>query len=219
MTTQKMPVLYVKLTATASVREKEIRLGQVAELWCQPEEMQAYWEGLLLQTVEAGKKKRYVWSALDILERIHRENQEVDVRFLGAEDVVVDCRRTPDKTSLWSRLQTAAVGLVAFVGGGFAIMTFNNDVDVGKIFETIYQRVMHEASNGRTVLEASYSLGLFLGIVLFFNHLAGWKLTEDPTPLEVQMRQYEKDVAEAIVDYAQSGSGTSAKSGEKGGEN
>lgn len=219
MSTQEKPVLYVKLTETASVREKEIRLGQVAELWCPSKKTQTYWEGLVLQTVEPGEKKRYVWSALDILERIQHEDENVDVRFLGAEDVVVDCRRTPDKSSLWCRLQTAAVGLVAFVGGGFAIMTFNSDVDVGTIFGEIYQRAMHEASSGRTILEASYSLGLFLGIVLFFNHLAGWKLTEDPTPLEVQMRQYEKNVAEAIVDYSQTGNGKSAESGAKGGAN
>ena len=54
-------------------------------------------------------------------------------------------------------------------------------------------------SDGYTILEISYSLGLSVGIILFFNHFAGKKITMDPTPLEVQMKQYEQDVSTAII--------------------
>ncbi len=78
-------------------------------------------------------------------------------------------------------------------------MTFNSDVDVGTIFRNLYQLATGEASDGRTVLEWTYSLGLFLGIVIFFNHVSKLQVTDDPTPLEVQMRKYEQDVTTAII--------------------
>ena len=66
-------------------------------------------------------------------------------------------------------------------------MTFNNDVDIPKLFAQIYQQFTGTPSSGFTVMEFSYSIGLGLGILLFFNHFGGRKITADPTPLEVEM--------------------------------
>ena len=45
-----------------------------------------------------------------------------------------------------------------------------------------------------TFVELFYSVGLALGIFLFFNHVPGKKVTNEPTPIQVQMRLYEQDV-------------------------
>ena len=57
-----------------------------------------------------------------------------------------------------------------------------------------------ETSTG--VLELSYSLGIPLGIILFFDHFSKLKMDSDPTPLQVELRLYEKDVNEAIIENA-----------------
>ena len=56
---------------------------------------------------------------------------------------------------------------------------------------------------GVSVLEISYSIGLALGIILFFNHFGRKKITSDPTPIEVEMYKYETDVNAAIVETAE----------------
>lgn len=45
----------------------------------------------------------------------------------------------------------------------------------------------------------AYSLGLFIGIIVFFNHGAKKKFSDDPTPLQVQMRQYEQEVNQTVI--------------------
>ena len=55
-------------------------------------------------------------------------------------------------------------------------------------------------SGGFTVLEISYSLGIGLGVVLFFNHFGRLKITDDPTPMEVQMRMYEDEVDATVLE-------------------
>ena len=57
-------------------------------------------------------------------------------------------------------------------------------------------------SDGFTAIEISYSIGLAAGIIIFYNHIGGKRLTSDPTPLEVEMRNYERDVNQAIVETA-----------------
>ncbi len=78
-------------------------------------------------------------------------------------------------------------------------MTFNNDASVGDVFKEVYKIVMGRESDGFTILELSYSIGLMLGIVLFFNHFSVWKLSTDPTPLEVEMRLYEDNISKTLI--------------------
>ena len=46
----------------------------------------------------------------------------------------------------------------------------------------------------------AYAVGLFIGIVIFYDHFAGQKLSKAPTPLEVEMDKYDKDVLESVID-------------------
>ena len=51
-------------------------------------------------------------------------------------------------------------------------------------------------------MEVSYSIGLAAGIIIFFNHIGGRRLTKDPTPIEVEMAIYEEDVEKALIKTA-----------------
>jgi stage V sporulation protein AA len=39
-----------------------------------------------------------------------------------------------------------------------------------------------------------------VGIIVFFNHFMGKKITDDPTPIEVEMALYETEVVETVLD-------------------
>ena len=52
------------------------------------------------------------------------------------------------------------------------------------------------------MLEVSYSIGIIIGILVFFNHFGKKRFTVDPTPLEVQMRLYENDIQTTLVEDA-----------------
>ena len=87
-----------------------------------------------------------------------------------------------------------------FFGAAFSIMTFNTDVDVGTLFQKIYFQVTGKISSGFTILEISYSIGLAIGVLFFFNHFSHLKFSADPTPMQVQMRKYEDDVNTTILE-------------------
>ena len=36
--------------------------------------------------------------------------------------------------------------------------------------------------------------------VIFYDHFAGQKLSKAPTPLEVEMDKYDKDISESVID-------------------
>ena len=82
-------------------------------------------------------------------------------------------------------------------------MAFNNDVSTTDMFGRFYTLLTGEQSDGFTILELSYSLGLSAGIVAFFNHIGGRRLTKEPTPIEVEMRLYEDDVNTTLIKTAE----------------
>ena len=89
-----------------------------------------------------------------------------------------------------------------FFGTAFTIMAYHNDIGIVMLFREVYHIFMGYYPEGPNVLETSYSIGLGLGIVLFYNHIGKRKLTKDPTPIEVAMYQYEQDVDYALIDLA-----------------
>ena len=54
-------------------------------------------------------------------------------------------------------------------------------------------------------MEIAYSVGIGLGVVFFFNHFGPRKLTQDPTPMEVEMRVYEDQVNTTLIDQEDRG--------------
>ena len=108
-------------------------------------------------------------------------------------------------TSARSSYRTSNVNsqvLISFFGTGFTIMAFHNDISINRLFSRVYEQVMGYTPQGYTILEIAYSLGLTVGIIVFFNHIGGRRLTKDPTPIEVEMRVYETDVNKALIETA-----------------
>ena len=86
-------------------------------------------------------------------------------------------------------------------------MAYHNDIGIRDVFDQISQLVMGASDKelvqtGAAVLEVAYSVGLGLGIIIFFNHVGGRKITKDPTPIEVALRKYEQDVDTTVIETA-----------------
>ena len=192
--------LYLKLNQISEIHEKRVYLKDIAEIYSDDPALMAKCRALKIRTVPDDHNGRYVGSVITVLEKIYELDPQIQINNLGETDFIIDFQkpRPPRYLSAW--LKTAAVCLISFFGAAFAIMTFNNDVDIPALFEQIYTQVTGQPTTGNTVLEISYSLGIGLGVLFFFNHFGRIKLTDDPTPMQVQMRLYEDDVNTTIIE-------------------
>jgi stage V sporulation protein AA len=99
--------------------------------------------------------------------------------------------------------KTIVLCVLIFFGSAFTIMAFNNDISVSEMFAKLYEQIMGVPENGVSPLEICYSIGLAVGICVFFNHVGRKKITPDPTPIQVEMRKYEKDIDTAFIENAE----------------
>ncbi|HIQ75657.1 MAG TPA: stage V sporulation protein AA [Candidatus Cottocaccamicrobium excrementipullorum] len=194
--------VYLKVNSITQVHHKEILLKDVASLFCSDQKILERCQSLPIFKVKDNKEKRYVQDVMPIIQKITQLGQGIQVVNLGETDFILDYRPLAPPKLFWQWMKTIFVCIVCFFGAAFAIMTFNNDVDVPALFSDLYQLVTGKESSGFTILEASYSFGLSAGIIVFFNHFAKWKLNADPTPLEVEMRTYEEDISRTLIENA-----------------
>jgi stage V sporulation protein AA len=142
-----------------------------------------------------------VCTAAKLIEEIHTLYPKLQVQIVGEADVLLQYRKEPPG-KMWQRIKLTAICLLLFFGAFFTIMAFHNDIGITDVFEKFYYQVAGRQKPKLSVLEISYSLGLLIGIMAFYNHFSVHKLTHDPTPVQVELRKYEKDVDTAIVENA-----------------
>src|SRR5699024_7573336 len=179
-----------------------IVIGHIAQMWCKDKDVLSKCMALKLTNIPT-QKGRYLYSVFDIVQLIQQNYPDVEVENLGETDFIVEYGLNQKGNKIWEWVRTLFISIIIFFGAAFAIMTFNNDVGVSDVFQKIYQLVTGAESNGFTAIESGYSIGLPLGILVFYNHFSKKKVTSDPTPLEVEMRLYEQDLNTAIIKDAE----------------
>jgi stage V sporulation protein AA len=194
--------LYIKGDRNVEVTKQDVTLGDILSMECSNKEIIPKVSVLKILKIPQGKEHRYVVSVLKIIACIHEQYPSIDVQNIGETDIIVTYENQKTKGKTWHVVKTAFVSVLVFVGAMFSIMTFNNDVDVPDLFTQVYEFATGTKSDGFTVLEVSYSVGITLGILTFFNHFGKKRFTVDPTPLEVQMRTYENEIQTALIETA-----------------
>ncbi|SHJ95086.1 stage V sporulation protein AA [Hespellia stercorisuis] len=203
---EKKETVYIKGDRNVEVKEREIRLGDVVSLECANSAMAAKLKCLKLMTIPEQGEHRAVVSVLRLIACIHEHYPNVDVQNMGETDLIITVENQKTPGGVAEALKVAAVVLITFAGSAFSIMAFNNDVSTTKLFSQVYELVTGSKSNGFTILEVTYCVGLIIGILVFFNHFGKKRFSVDPTPMEVEMRLYENDIATTVTEtYARKG--------------
>lgn len=192
--------VHLKIEKNVQVHDYMVYLKDIAEVTTADKALENKIKALRLPARTVPGPGRYPLSVMEVISLILTEFPTVDVDNIGEADFILTYEKKKHPGGFVSWTKTILVALIAFFGAAFAIMTFNNDVDIPKLFSQLYEQFTGNASDGFTILEISYSIGIGVGVLVFFNHFAGKKFTADPTPMEVEMRSYEDQVDTTLIE-------------------
>ncbi len=144
---------------------------------------------------DENKNARYIVTMIDVINTIWRHYPEVDIESLGDADIIIEYRKKkPVHHDKWEWAKVMGVCFVILAGSTVAVMTYNTDAALRKTFTVLNQIFTGRNTAQPYILSISYSLGMTLGVLLFFNHIGTKRITDDPTPMEVEMKNYEQDI-------------------------
>lgn len=194
--------LYVNVKRSQVVTKSHIVIKDAATVYCRNRNVAKQVEQLPLCDFHKDMDGREVITVLYVISLIQKEFPDLQVEVVGDPEFILFHKKEEPltkKRKAVTYLKVVFVAIVAFFGAAFTIATFNNDVGVDEVFLKLYAQFTNETIEGPTILHLGYALGLPVGLFYFFNHTFHHRLSDEPTPLETQMRLYERDVNDSMV--------------------
>lgn len=195
-------ILYVKIEQRIQVQNKQITMKDIGTFYCYNKKISQTVEKEIFYTLPENASKENMFTITKVYEVIHRVYPNIVIENLGEQDFIVEYQKERNKSKILEYLKAAFASLIIFVGAAFTIMTFDEDVSVAILFDRIYKAVMGTTKTGGSTLEFFYCLGLPLGIFVFYNHFKKKEEAKDPTPIEIEMRNYEEEMNKAMIKTA-----------------
>lgn len=194
-------ILYIKAEQCIQVSDTNVKLGDVVKLECTDTTVVNRLKTEKLFSINSSPNHRIAVSIMAVIQKIHEVFPELEVQNLGESDFIVGMKPR-ESSKIIDGMKVFGVCVISFFGAVFAMMTFNEDVSTLDSFRKVYTWVMGTAPLGATILELSYSLGVSVGIIVFFNRIGKKQLTNEPSPVEVEMSGYDKQVYITLIQHA-----------------
>lgn len=191
--------IYINAQQNVELQSEDVYVKDIGKLTCSDEHVLAKVKAIKLHHFKKDEPKRQVISLLKVIEEIDKVCPGASVESIGEPDVMVEYINVNKHKGPLQMIKLIFVAMISFFGTAFTIMAFHNDIGINDVFTKVYEMVMGQPGDGYGILELAYSLGLAIGIIVFFNHIGGRRITKDPTPIEVEMRIYEEDVNKALI--------------------
>lgn len=195
-------IIYMKAEQATIVSNKKVFLEDVVTMTGPDKNVIKKLGSQVLFVVPDEQKQKYIFSILKVIELMQKQNPDYLIVNEGPPDFIVEYEPPKTKNKILEYAKIVFVCFAVVIGSAFTIMTFNQDVSVAEIFAKLVKIITGEEWQKPGMLEAGYCIGLPAGIIIFFNHFSHLKMSSDPTPLQVQLRIYEKDVNDAIIKTA-----------------
>lgn len=184
-------MIYIRMRNRVQVKEhQQIKIEDVARL-IGPDEHVKQLEKTVLLTVRKEDKNIVIIDVIKMIETIQQVNPLIEIQTVGPAQTIIEVIYKKKNVSF---LAFAAVWLLLFVGAAMTIMNFHVDVSMAEVHQKVFTLITGRVDEKPLLIQIPYSVGLGLGMILFFNHFFKKRFNEEPSPLEVEMFNYQQDL-------------------------
>lgn len=189
-------IIYLRLRNRAQVKPNEkVILGHMAQVIA-PEEIRNDLLNLPIYQVKEEDKNIVIIDVMKVIQFIQEKHPTLEVQTVGPPQTIIEV--VFEKKHMSMPL-FVFVWLLLFVGAALAIMNFHEDVSMPEVHQKLYTVLTGQEVAKPLLFQIPYSIGLGLGMILFFNHLFRKRINEEPSPLEVEMFNYQQDLDQYVI--------------------
>ncbi|HHW70559.1 MAG TPA: hypothetical protein GX392_04340 [Clostridiales bacterium] len=172
--------------------DKSVYLKDIAYISCS-DELRSNIENIRL--LPKMTNKAYLIRAVDIIQAIRDNIGNTTINLLGKENILIN-PKNEERHDIITIFIVVITSLLLFVGAGLAIIYFHEDVNMHETHRKIYEIVTGIEDNRPLIISIPYSIGLGLGIAIFFDVFSLDRKRDKPGPLEIELYKYNKEIEE-----------------------
>jgi stage V sporulation protein AA len=190
--------IYIRMRNRVQVKpEESLLLKDVAQIIAGEE----IYEKLLLlpiQKVTPGDHNILIIDVMKVIKFITSIFPEYEIQALGPPQTIIEVifRRKGMSIPFF-----ILVWFLLFFGAALTIMNFHEDVSMRSVQERLYTMITGHTEEKPLLFQIPYSIGIGLGMILFFNHVFKKRINEEPSPLEVEMFNYQQSLDQYVILY------------------
>lgn len=191
-------LLYFRLRKRLSVKPGAIiTLGDICQLFLDGTSEQTLGRIPIYQ-VKPTDGNLVIIDVMQVIKKLRSVYPELALEVQGTSQIIVEVLNPRKRPNLFL---VAMVWVVLFVGSGLAIMNFHTDVSMLQVHQRIYYLLTGKTSLQPLLLQIPYSIGIGLGMILFFNHIFKKRINEEPSPLEVELFLYQQSLDQYYIQH------------------
>jgi len=188
--------VYIRMRHRVQVHpNQQVKIGDVAQV-ISTDEIETQLKDIPVHKIQESDKNIVIIDLMKVIRLIQNKYPSIDVQSIGGAEtivrVLIEKRKLPEVYFL-------LIWLLLFIGAGLAVMNFHEDVSMLEVHHQIFTIITGREIEKPLLLQIPYSIGLGLGMILFFNHVFKKRLNEEPSPLEVEMFNYQQDLDRYLV--------------------
>ena len=133
-----------------------------------------------------------------VIDHLNNLYPNLEFQLIGPTHTIIRVKKEEKKRSF---IVVACVWLLLFVGTAMTIMNFHYDVSMQEVQQKLHYLFTGEHNEYPLSIQIPYSFGLGIGMLLFFNHWFKKRFNEEPSPLEVELFNYQQDLDNYVSYY------------------
>lgn len=175
--------------------EETIYLEDIAQIIAPETEIHKL-KKLIVHQISIKDKNIVIIDVMKVIRLISGLIEDADVQTIGPAQTIVEVILKKKQMSLPFFI---LIWFLLFFGSAMAIMNFHDDVSMRSVQEKLYKIITGVEDKKPWIFQIPYSIGLGLGMILFFNHVFKKRINEEPSPLEVEMFNYQMDLDNYVI--------------------
>ncbi|MEH7181397.1 stage V sporulation protein AA [Neobacillus vireti] len=175
--------------------EESIYLKDIAQIIA-PESIVPQLENLKVHQISEQDKNIIIIDVMRIIRLVSSLIEDVEVQTIGPAQTIIEVILKKRQMSFPFFI---LIWFLLFFGSAMAIMNFHDDVSMRSVQEKLYRIITGVEDSKPWIFQIPYSIGLGLGMILFFNHVFQKRINEEPSPLEVEMFNYQMDLDNYVI--------------------
>lgn len=193
-----MDIVYLRIRKSLEVNQlKRIKLKDIA-LVSTTSKQKEILEETPIYNISPKDRNIIIIDSFFVIDHLNKRFSELEFQPIGPTQTIIRINRQKRKPPI---LIVAIVWMILFIGTAMTIMNFHYDVSMQEVQQKLHYLLTGEENKFPLWIQVPYSFGLGIGMLLFLNHWFKKRINEEPSPLEVELFNYQQDLDHYVSHY------------------